>query len=136
MNATVDPDLVKLVHQHVNSLAKDVEALAFEVEEDREKVLKALKGISTKLDELENRIACVECEQEVTTNKVDTLQADLEATQKNLKNLEFEKEDVKRQVAQVKAQLSSTITTTNRGKSCKDMHDIIRANTLSRYLRF
>ena len=129
MNATVDPDLVKLVHHHVNALAKDVEALAFEVKEDRENVLITLKGISTKLEEVENRIACVECEQEVITKKV-------EANQKNLKNFEFQQEDVERRVAQVEAQLSSTITTTNRGKSCKDMHDIIRANTLSRYLRF
>ena len=129
MNATVDPDLAKLVHQHVNALAKDVEDLAFEVKEDREKVLKSLKGISTRLEELESRIACVECEQEVITKKV-------EATQKNLKNLEFQQEDVERRVAQVEDQLSSTITTTNRGKSSEDMHDIISANTLSRYLRF
>ena len=104
MNATVDPDLVKLVHQHVNALVEDVEALAFEVNENREKVLMALKGISTKLEELENRIACVECEQEVITNKVDTLHADLETAQKNLE----------RRVAQVEDQLTSAA---NRGKS-------------------
>ena len=100
MNATVDPDLLKLVHCHVNSLTKDVEMLAFEVEEDRDKVLKALTEFSTKLEELEKRLASVECEQEImkqeqssVLNKVDTLHANLETTQENFKSLELKEKD-------------------------------------------
>ena len=63
MNATMDPDLLNLVQQHVNTLKTDVEQLTFEVQEDKERVSKALKNISTSLEEQEVRIANVEREQ-------------------------------------------------------------------------
>ncbi|KAJ7376004.1 hypothetical protein OS493_037556 [Desmophyllum pertusum] len=96
MNPTVDPDLLKLVQQHVNTLRTDVDQLTFEVQEDRERVSRALNDISTSLDELDARIssvqcelearmANVQCEQEVIkqeqsslSNKVDALQTDVE----------------------------------------------------------
>ncbi|KAJ7375992.1 hypothetical protein OS493_037544 [Desmophyllum pertusum] len=59
MNPTVDPDLLTLVQQHVNTLRTDVDQLTFEVQEDRERVSRALNDISTSLDELEARIASV-----------------------------------------------------------------------------
>ena len=52
MNATMDPDLLKLVQQHVHDLKTDVETLTFEVQEDRERVSLALKEISSSLAEL------------------------------------------------------------------------------------
>ena len=98
MNATMDPDLLKLVQQHVNTLKTDVEHLTFEVQEDRERVLQALKDISTRLEELEERVASVHREQEIMkreqsslTKKVDSLQID---TQMQLESLQSQQEDV------------------------------------------
>ena len=65
MNATMDPDLLKFVQQHVNTLETDVVQLTFEVEEDRERVSQALKDISAKLEELEARVVTLEHEQKV-----------------------------------------------------------------------
>ena len=69
MNAAVDSDLLKLVQQHVNTLKSDVNQLTFEVQEDKERVSKALKDISTSLEELEARVANVQHEQEVLKQK-------------------------------------------------------------------
>ena len=113
MNPTVDPDLLKLVQQHVNTLRTDVDQLTFEVQEDRERVSRALNDMSTSLEELEIRIASVQyelearmagmqCEQEARmanvqceqedikqeqsslSNKVDTLQTDVETRQEDV----------------------------------------------------
>ena len=65
MNATMDPDLLKFVQQHVNTLETDVVQLTFEVEEDKERVSQALKDISTKLEELEARVVTLEHEHKV-----------------------------------------------------------------------
>jgi len=85
MNATVDPDLLKLVQQHVNTLKTDVEQLTFEVQEDKKRVTQALKDILTSLEELEARVASVQHEQEVMKQKqsllsktVDALQSDVD----------------------------------------------------------
>ncbi|KAJ7336075.1 hypothetical protein OS493_013454, partial [Desmophyllum pertusum] len=103
MNATVDPDLLKLVQQHVNTLRTDVDQLTFEVQEDRERVSRALNDISTSLDELEARMASMQCEIEVMkqeqsslTNKVDALQTDVETQQEDVNLLiKSQQEDVK-----------------------------------------
>ncbi|KAJ7374487.1 hypothetical protein OS493_004824 [Desmophyllum pertusum] len=93
MNPTVDPDLLKLVQQHVNTLRTDVDQLTFEVQEDRERVSLALDELEARLCEnmasmqceQEARMASMQCEQEVMkqeqsslSNKVDTLQTDVE----------------------------------------------------------
>ncbi|KAJ7375996.1 hypothetical protein OS493_037548 [Desmophyllum pertusum] len=124
MNPTVDPDLLKLVQQHVNTLRTDVDQLTFEVQEDRERVSRALNVISTSLGELEARIASVQCElearmasmqceqearmanvqceqevikqeQSYLSNKVDTLQTDVETRQEDVNLLiKSQQEDV------------------------------------------
>ena len=92
MNATVDPDLLKLVQQHVNTLKRNVDQMTFEVREDRERVSQALNDISTRLEELEARVASLEREQEVIkleqsslSKNVDTLKT---STQVQFKSLE------------------------------------------------
>ena len=63
MNATMDRDLLNLVQQHVNTLKSNVDQMTFEEQEDRERVSQALKDISTRLEELEARVASLGREQ-------------------------------------------------------------------------
>lgn len=118
MNATVDPDLFKLVQQHVNALKRNVDQMTFEVQEDRERVSQALNGISTRLEELEARVASLGREQKVIkleqsslSKKVDTLET---STQVQFKNLKSQQEDVQQRVAHVEEKLNSAFD--NRGK--------------------
>ena len=64
MNATMDPDLLKLVQQHVHDLMRDVEKLTFEVQENRERVSLALSEVSSNLEEMETRLDRMQVEQE------------------------------------------------------------------------
>ena len=111
MNATVDPDLLRLVQHHVIALSNDVEALAFEVKEDRHRVLKALREIFTKLEKLEKRVTSVECEQEVIKENQSSLSNKVDALHTSLKGIKSQQEDVQRRVAHVEDQLSSVILT-------------------------
>ena len=134
MNATVDPDLLNLVQQHVNALKADVEQLTFEVQGDKERVSKALKNISTCLEEQEVRIANVEREQEVMKQKqswlsktVDARTASVQREQEVMKqeqsslsnkmdSLSSDVEDVQQRVALVEDKLSSSTLKESRGK--------------------
>lgn len=70
MNATMDPDLLKLVQQHVHDLMTDVEKLSFEVQEDRERVTLALEEILSNLQELKTRLDRMQLEQETIKQKI------------------------------------------------------------------
>ena len=62
MNATMDPDLLKLVQQHLNTLKTEVKQLTIELQEDREQVSQPLKDISTRVGELETRVMNMQLE--------------------------------------------------------------------------
>ena len=66
MNATLDPDLFKLVQQHVRDLMTDVEKLTFEVQEDRERFSLALAEVLSNLEEMETRLDRMQLAQEAT----------------------------------------------------------------------
>ena len=85
MNATMDPDLLKLVQEHVHDLKTDVETLTFEVQEDRERVSLALNEISSSLAELETRFEKV---QSSLSQKMDVLHIDMEDVQQRVAQLE------------------------------------------------
>ena len=120
MNATVDPDLLKLVQQHVCTLKTDVELLTFEVQGDRERVSQALKNITTRLKELEARVASVQYEQEVMKQKqsdVDTRVVNVEREQEIMKEersslsikvdaMQTDMEDVQQRVTHIEKQRS------------------------------
>ena len=57
MNAAVDPALLQLVQQHVNVLKIDLDKMAFELEDDRKVVKKALQDVKADLDQLEKRVS-------------------------------------------------------------------------------
>ncbi|KAL9974423.1 hypothetical protein ACROYT_G011451 [Oculina patagonica] len=106
LNATMDPDLLKLVQQHVNILKTDVEQLTFEVEGVRERVSQALKEISTSLEELEERVRSVQREQEVIKQELS----------KRMDCLHTDVEDVQQRVARVEDKLSCASVLENQGK--------------------
>ena len=64
MNATMDPDLLNLVQQHVHDIMKDVGKLTFEMQEDRERVSLILAEILSNLEEMETRLDRMHLEQE------------------------------------------------------------------------
>ncbi len=106
MNATMDPDLLKLVQQHVNTLKTDVEQLTIEVEGDSQRVSQALKDISTNLEELGERVTSVQREQEVIKQELS----------KRMDCLYTDVEDVQQRVARVEDKLSSAAVLENQGK--------------------
>lgn len=106
MKATMDPDLLKLVQQHVNTLKAEVEQLTFEVEGDRDRVLQALKDITTRLEELEDRVTSVQREQDIIKQELS----------KRMDCLHTDVEDVQQRVARVEDKLSSATVLENQGK--------------------
>ena len=65
MNATVDPDLVKAVHQDFVALKNDVDKLAFEKEEERQQLQTALLCIITAVEKLDRRVSKIEEDQQL-----------------------------------------------------------------------
>ncbi|KAL9974418.1 hypothetical protein ACROYT_G011445 [Oculina patagonica] len=109
MNATVDPDLLKLVQQHVNTLKTEVAQSKFEVEGLREQVIQVLANIFICLEALKARVDSMQCEQDIMkqeqsllSKKMDTLQTDHDTAQVQFQTLQA-------QVAHVEDQLGSVI---------------------------
>ena len=105
MNATIDPDLVRTVQQDVNALKTDVEKLSFEEEVSRENVKRALQDAVRDLEELHNRAAMVEHEQEVIKQEQEVIKKDhnslcdkVNTTQDQISAIQSEQEDVQRRV--------------------------------------
>ena len=102
MNATIDPDLVKTVQQDVNALKNDVDKMAFEEDVNRENVKKALHDSQLVLEELRERVAIVEHEQEVIRQEQEVITQDLcgkvNTTQDQISELKSKQEDVQRRV--------------------------------------
>ena len=80
MNATVDPALLNLVQEHVNTLKTDLKHWIFEVQEDRHQVAEALLCFSKCLELLEPRVERLEREQADMKQK----QADMKQEQSRL----------------------------------------------------
>lgn len=64
MGATVDPGLFKLVQPQINTQKIEVEQLTFEVPEDKDAVSQALEDVSTRLEELGQRVVGVQRQQD------------------------------------------------------------------------
>ena len=87
MNATVDPDLMKLVLEHVNLLKKDVNKIAFQGEEEkknRKKIESALVNVFNRLDELESSHAKLQSELSSTSVKVEEIKTRQERFEEQL----------------------------------------------------
>ena len=95
MNATIDPDLIKTVQQDVNALKNDIDKMAFEEEVNRENVKKVLHNSQLVLEELRERVAIVEHQQEVIRQD---LCGKVNTAQDQISELKSEQEDVQRRV--------------------------------------
>ena len=102
MNATIDPDLVKTVQQDMNALKNDVDKMAFEEDVNRENVKEALHDSQLVLEELRERVAIVEHEQEVIRQEQEVIRQDLcgkvNTAQDQISELKSEQGDVQRRV--------------------------------------
>lgn len=84
MNATVD---LHLVQQHVNALKTDLDKMAFEVENEREAMKKALHCVEEGLEKLEKRVSKVEQEHQGIKHSVQCLQDEQSAMGGSVKSL-------------------------------------------------
>ena len=128
MNATVDPDLVKTVQQDVNALKNDVDKMVFEEDVNREKVKKALHDSQLVLEELRERIAILEHEQEVIRQEQEVIRQDLcgkvNTAQDQISELKSEQEDVQRRVTSLEDMQKSNQPQINYG-NCNNIPCII-----------
>ena len=122
MNATIDPDLVKTVQQDVNALKNDIDKMAFEEEVNRENVKKALHDYQLVLEELRERVATVEHEQEVIRQEQEVIRQDqsslcgkVNTAQDQITELKSEQEDVQRRVTYLEDQQKSNQPQINYG---------------------
>ena len=107
MNATIDPDLVKTVQKEVNALRNDMDQMAFEEEVNRENVKKALHDCQLVLEQLRERVAMVEREQEIIKQDQRSLCDKVNTTQDQIGELKSEQEDVHRRVTCLEDQRKS-----------------------------
>ena len=114
MNATIDPDLVKTVQQDVNALRNDMDQMAFEEEVNRENIKKALHDSQLVLENLIERVAMVEHEQEVIKEDQSSLCDKVNTTQDQLSELKSEQEDVQQRVAYLGAHLGKQVAVAER----------------------
>ena len=77
MNTPVDPALLQLVQQHLNTLETDVDNLAFEVEDDRKKVKEALQ-LQTRVSKLEQGVKRLQDDQSALDGRFKSLKSDQE----------------------------------------------------------
>ena len=114
MNATIDSDLVKTVQQDVNALRNDIDKMVFEEEVNRENVKKALHESQLALEELRERVAIVEKEQEIIKQEQEVIKQDqsslcgkVDTAQDQISELKSEQEDVERRVSYLEDQQKS-----------------------------
>lgn len=110
MHATIDPDLVKTVQQDVNALKNDIDKMAFEEEVNRENIKKALHDSALVLEELRERVAMVEHEEEVIKQDQCSLFDKVNTTQEQISELKSEQKDVQRRVAHLGEHLDTQVT--------------------------
>lgn len=115
MHATIDPDLVKTVQQDVNALKNDIDKMAFEEEVNRENIKKALHDSALVLEELRERVAMVEHEEEFIKQDQRSLFDKVNTTQKQISELKSEQEDVQRRVTYLEDQQKSNQPQINYG---------------------
>lgn len=114
MNATIDSDLVKTVQQDVNALTNDIDKMAFEEEVNRENVKKALHESQLALEELRERVAIVEKEQEIIKQEQEVIKQDqsslcgkVDTAQDQISELKSEQEDMQQRVTCLEDQQKS-----------------------------
>ena len=81
MTATIDPDLVKAVQQDLIALKNDVNNLTSKVDDDEQKLQRALQDAVIALEELARRVSQIEEDQQVMKQSQYSLTAEFKCTQ-------------------------------------------------------
>ena len=110
MTASIDPDLVKAVQQDLISLKNDVNNLTSKVDDDEQKLQRALQDAVIALEELARRVSQIEEDQQVMKQSQYSLTAEFKCTQDELSQLQKEKKDMERRVTNLEYQNSSSNT--------------------------
>ena len=92
MNATADADLIKAVQQRLIALKNDIDKLAFEKEEKRQKLETALNMVT---EDLKRRVSKLEEDSQL-------VKYDLAAIQNQMGELRLQQEDTRAQVFRLK----------------------------------
>ena len=89
MSATIDPELLELVQEHVNQLSTDVNKMKFENQEEMNNLWLVIKHIHEKLQvEHEKRFEKLERAQDVLQTNQDDLYHEIDAFQQRVTELE------------------------------------------------
>ncbi len=75
MNSPLDPALIQLVQQELKSLQDDVKNMSVEYDKERNKVESELQNCASVLEELRQRVECLETGQQNIKKTVDELKA-------------------------------------------------------------
>ena len=110
MTASIDPDLVKAVQQDLIALKNDVNNLTSKVDDDEQKLQRALQDAVIALEELARRVSQIEEDQQVMKQSQYSLTAEFKCTQDELSQLQKEKKDMERRVTNLEYQNSSSNT--------------------------
>ena len=117
MNATIDPNLVKMVQHDVNALQNDVDKLKFEEEVNRDNLKKALQDAVIDLEELQKRVTVVGQEQEIIKREQEVIKVDqsslcenVKCTQGQISELKSEQEDVLQRVQDLGEYLDTRVS--------------------------
>ena len=84
MTASIDPDLVKAVQQDLIALKNDVNNLTSKVDDDEQKLQRALQDAVIALEELARRVSQIEEDQQVMKQSQYSLTAEFKCTQEKL----------------------------------------------------
>ena len=81
MTASIDPDLVKAVQQDLIALKNGVNNLTSKVDDDEQKLQRALQDAVIALEELARRVSQIEEDQQVMKQSQYSLTAEFKCTQ-------------------------------------------------------
>ena len=74
MNSPIDPVLLQLVQQGLQSLQNDVRNMSVEFEEEKRKVQHELKNVATALEVVEQRVQLLETGQRTLEHRIGLLE--------------------------------------------------------------
>ncbi len=97
MNATIDSELVKVVHEHVCRLSNEVEKMAFKNEKERNDLKICLEKFQSHLQALEKRVEKVE-------HEYDTLHQEMASTAVRMDHVERSQEAVEQRITEIESQ--------------------------------
>ncbi|XP_068698241.1 protein NLRC3-like [Montipora foliosa] len=123
MNSPIDPVLLQLVQQGLQSLQDDVRNMSVEFEEERRKVQHELKNVATALEEVEQRVQLLETGQRTLEHRSGLLEDRMDhfegAVNQKIERLESSKQSTEDKVNLLQEQVED-LTKSNETALCQD----------------